>query len=136
MQALRIGFPVGRQLKQNRPQLGSQCFGPLKKLVQGGSIGLELFHMGDIAAGLEGKHEVVGAYIPPLGYGFESRQLIETAVDFHSLQLPGIIAEPIGFFYTYRIKSTLPVRVMPSRCTDVQVGRHLRPVACRSRRAS
>jgi len=87
--------------------------------MKSGEILFPSFHMGNIATGLDGKDKIFRHCSSPGVQGFGSGQLIKRIVDLYNPEMPGVKVEHLLGRYTFRIKRTFPVSVMPARSAAI-----------------
>jgi len=75
--------------------------------------------MGDKTACLNGEDEPFRRGIMPLLEGLLLRQPVERVIDFHGVEVPGIVAKEVSFRNTGRVEGTDPVLVMPAGSPDM-----------------
>src|SRR6267142_245327 len=118
----QIGLEVGRSLNQNRPQPSrlAQQIETLKKAAQRRLAILQPAEMGDHLVDLGGKPETgCGGGNPVL----LRRRVGETPkgqIEFHRVQLRGVILQEPLRRKLVRIKPRLPGRIRPAGCTNMQ----------------
>ena len=82
--------------------------------------------MRDKAAAFDGKAKIFSDGVAPIGEGFRSRQVIETIVDFHGIEMIGVERKHLPIRQATRIKPTKPVFVIPTRSTDIDFAGHVK----------
>lgn len=114
-------MPARWQLEQDRAELVAQEGGPVQECPERLPGLLELLHVGEISAGLDGEKKVPGNLTSPCLHGFLCRQPVEGVVDFDRPEFFAIIVEEIAAPQVFGIKDPHPMPVMPSGGADMDL---------------
>ena len=79
--------------------------------------------MSDVTAGFGCEDKSRWDTISPDGKGFFLGQLIEGVIDFHGLEISGIVPEEFFFGQGAWIEGPLPMRVVPTGSTNMDLFR-------------
>jgi len=88
-----LTFQLGWKLKKDRAQFGLQNRSDLEQFCHRLGRISEFFHMRDIAACFEGKNKGRGRGLASLGQPFFVRQPVKGIVDFHGLEMAGVVRQ-------------------------------------------
>jgi len=89
------------------------------KTVQGISDIPKSLDVSDKTTGLDGESKILGSLAVPLLKGRGPGLPVEGGIDFNGVKDGGQIIKPPAFRKVRGIKVSLPVIVMPSRCSDI-----------------
>ena len=123
VEPFRVGFPPGRKLEKNRPQLLSvQDIHPVRRSARYPRLQnpLQFFHMCQKPAALYGKAEVFRSLRTPRTKGAFGRQAIKAVIKFNRIETNFDKNEAFAPRAGARVKSSQPVFVMPAGGPDAQ----------------
>jgi len=103
-----------RQLIQNWAKVSLQKFCPFQKSLERLLRVFQPFNMGDKAIGFHRVEKIFRCLFVPILEGLLFWQLIESIVNFDSVEVFRIVLKPFAFRQLFRIEPSLPVGVMPA----------------------
>src|SRR5206468_3256279 len=119
VQSIHVLFEVGRQLEQDRPELGAELARRFEKVAQRIVDIPEPGDVGDALRCLEHECERRGCGGVPAGDGLRIRHAVEGVVDLDRAQPLGVVLEHLRLGELRRIERPLPLGKVVARRPDV-----------------